>query len=494
MAVSRFLSPIAAAFEQICRDSPNRPLVYLPASDRVITALQLTEAAREIRAALDAAGVNPRGLIVTAIGNRIGYLATVLACLEHGQTLLPLDSGTSAAEISAASRRFGGSAILLASAQPLEGYGRLATLPHGLILALPDQDPGDTRHGAVALLKMTSGSSGAPRATLTSEDVLISDTRNLVSAMDVGANDVQIGAIPLSHAYGIGNIVVPLFTQGTAIVLRDAFVPQRLPDDARQFHARVFAGVPFMFDHFAKNPPPDGWPPTLTNLLSAGARLEVDAAEQFRRLFGVKIRPFYGTSETGGITFDGTDAPAADGMVGSALPGVSITLMPHEGAPEGGGRVLVRGPAVIEGYADGDDPDSFVDGGFLTGDLGVFDTAGQLMLSGRVSSFVNVAGRKVQPDEVERILRLMDGISDVRVIGMADERRGEQLVACLVVSGKRPSLMALRQFCGSHLASHKIPRSFVFLDAIPLTERGKTDRIRLREAASASLQAAAGML
>jgi acyl-CoA synthetase (AMP-forming)/AMP-acid ligase II len=80
------------------------------------------------------------------------------------------------------------------------------------------------------------------------------------------------------------------------------------------------------------------------------------------------------------------------------------------------------------------------------------------------------------------------------VLGVADERRGEQLVACLVVSGTRPSVISLRQFCGARLASHKIPRAFVFLDQIPLTERGKTDRTRLHALVSASLKTLDGML
>jgi long-chain acyl-CoA synthetase len=310
----------------------------------------------------------------------------------------------------------------------------------------------------------------------------------------VGADDVQVAAIPLSHAYGIGNIVVPLFTQGTPIIMRDAFVPQRLPEDARRFGARVFPGVPFMFDHFVKNPPAGEWPAGLSNLMSAGAPLEAGVAERFRQRFGVKIRPFYGTSETGGITYDATDQTAVDGLVGTPLPDVTLELVAEEGAPDGGGRVLVRGPAVIESYVDNVDADSFVDGGFLTGDLGTINGLGELTLSGRVSSFVNVAGRKVQPDEVERVLRSREGIVDARVIGMADERRGEQLVACLVTSGERPSILALRQFCGSRLASHKIPRAFVFLPEIPLTERGKTDRLRLRALVSDALSGATGML
>jgi long-chain acyl-CoA synthetase len=478
-------SEIVDAFEQIRRDTPERPLVFLPTTDTILTAAGLWEAARSVGSALDEAGINRRGLIVAVLGNRPAYLATFLACRMRGQPLCPLDSGTAAAEIDAIAAQLGAAAVLTFASTP-------ALL--GIVIKRPDQDYGDSRHGDAALLKMTSGTSGAPRATITPESVLVSDSRTLMGAMRISRDDVQMAAIPLSHAYGIGNLVVPLFLNGSAIVLRDSFVPHRLPDDARRYAATAFPGVPFMFDHFAKNPPAEGWPPTLRNLLSAGAPLEAAVAQRFRDQFEVKIRPFYGTSETGGITYDATDNPAADGMVGTPLRGVQIELVAEEGAPEGGGRVLVRGPCVISRYADDIDPESFVHGGFLTGDLGVFDAAGQLTLCGRVSSFVNIAGRKVQPDEVERVLRLVESVVDVRVVGVKDERRGEQLVACLVARPPHPSVIELRQFCAARLASHKIPRAFVLVDEIPLTERGKTDRVRLRALVSDRLSSATGML
>jgi long-chain acyl-CoA synthetase len=489
-------SAIVDAFQQICRDHPGRPLLFLPAADTAWTAAQLWEAAQGVGRLLDDARVNPRGLLITVLGNRPVYLATFLACRLRNQPLCPLDASTTPAEIAAASEQLGASAILMPSeATPDDTPTVRSTVPAlPICITRPVNDPGDSRHGGAAVLKMTSGSSGAPRATLTSEAHLISDSRTLMATMGVAATDVQIAAIPLSHAYGIGNLLVPLLLRGTPIIMRDGFVPQRLPDDARRFHARGFPGVPFMFDHFVKNPPIEGWPPTLTTLISAGAALETAVAERFRHVFGVKIHPFYGTSETGGITYDASDAPASDGLVGTPFPGVQLELVPVDGAPADGGRVLVRGPSVIQSYADNVDAASFAGGGFLTGDLGTIDGAGRLTLSGRVSSFVNVAGRKVQPDEVERVLRSFDGIADVRVIGMADSRRGEQLVACVVVDGRKPTVMALRQFCGARLASHKIPRAFVFLDEIPLTERGKTDRIRLRETVSAALTRETNML
>ena len=122
---------------------------------------------------------------------------------------------------------------------------------------------------------------------------------------------------------------------------------------------------------------------------------------------------------------------------------------------------------VANGYADGPD-EAFADGGFLTGDCGRWDDRGRLSLAGRVSSFVNVAGHKVRPDEVEQVLRAMPGVADVRVIGADDSRRGEQIVACIVAerAGSIPAL-AVRRFCAARLAPYKIPRAVVFVGTDP---------------------------
>lgn len=200
----------------------------------------------------------------------------------------------------------------------------------------------------------------------------------------------------------------------------------------------------------------------------------------FTRTFGAKIHSFYGTSETGGISFDDSSDNDEAATVGRPLPGVTITLRPEEGAPIEGGRVHVAGTAVSSGYAGQASADEgFVDDGFLTGDFGRFDARERLVLTGRASSFINVAGKKLQPEEVEQVLRSMPGVEDVRVLGVADAVRGQQVVACMVMHGHGLTAPDVRQFCGARLAAHKIPRTIVWLDRIPLTERGKTDRAKL---------------
>jgi acyl-CoA synthetase (AMP-forming)/AMP-acid ligase II len=131
--------------------------------------------------------------------------------------------------------------------------------------------------------------------------------------------------------------------------------------------------------------------------------------------------------------------------------------------------------------------EGFVDNGFLTGDLGFANDRGEVILTGRVSSFINVAGRKVQPDEVERVLRGMPDIADVKIIGVPDPQRGEMLAACIVRRDPRLRPLDVRQFCAMRLAAHKVPRVYVFLDEMPRDERGKTSRRALDEAVAREL-------
>ena len=198
----------------------------------------------------------------------------------------------------------------------------------------------------------------------------------------------------------------------------------------------------------------------------------------FAARFGTKIHCFYGTTETGGISYDASAEVVEVATVGRPLPGVDVSLRAEAGAPRGAGRVFVRSEAVTRGYTDSEDDasTSFVDGGYLTGDLGRFDGDGRLSLVGRVSSFINIAGRKVQPDEVERVLREMPGIADARVVGVPDDRRGQLLVACLVARDAEARPVTIRQYCAARLAPHKIPRAFVYLSELPYDNRGKTNR------------------
>lgn len=482
------MSEIVERFRRILRDDPHRPLLHLPSAAITLTATDLWTRAVSIRDRIHASKLHPHRPILSLSGNLPDTVPLLLACRAMGTPLMPVDASTALPEVLGLSRRFAASALVRpAGAMPLPGAVVSRLCPGLDLVVFADSSASTSGYPDAAVLKLTSGSTGLPKATITTEAALVSDTLHITEAMGIGPADTQLGAIPLSHAYGLGNLVVTLLMQGTAVVLREAFVPHQLRADAERYGARVFPGVPFMFDHFSANPPAGGWPGSLGRLISAGARLDAETVRRFHDRFGVKIHSFYGTTETGGIAFDDTDDVREQTTVGRPLPGVTVTLRHDDGEPEGGGRVHVAGDAVAGAYAGEDGADAFVEGGFLTGDLGHFDHRNHLVLTGRVSSFINVAGRKVQPLEIEQVLAAMPGIADARVLGVADALRGQQIVACIVPRAAGLDAVAVRQFCASRLAPYKIPRRILMLRALPLTARGKLDRRALEALAEAEI-------
>lgn len=488
------MSPLVESFRRLLASAPNRPLLHLPAARRSLSALDLWDTSSRVTDALERSGVGRGSLVVSAIGNRPMCVALLLATRRLDATLLAVDSGTTAAELRDICEQFAASAVV-APVELAPAAGEFAArLEAGIVLVTPQpRSSADStfaqapvgHYAGTAVLKLTSGSTGVPKAASATEAQLVADSRHIIEGMRIAPADTQLGVIPMSHAYGFSVVLMPLLLQGTPVVLRDSFVPHQLPSDAATYGATMFAGVPFMFEYFLANPPDGGWPPGVRKLVSAGARLQAATVAGFLEQFGVKIHSFYGATESGGISYDDSDDLSGSDTVGRPLPGVTITLR-HE--DEGAGRVHVRSDAVADGYV-GDLEDAFGSDGFLTGDYGTIDADGRLHLTGRASSFINVAGKKVRPEEVEDVLRTMPGIRDVRVLAASDPQRGEQVAACIVAThGERPpSVVAVRRYCSARLTAFKIPRVVVVLDAIPMTARGKVDRRALEDAVRAAI-------
>jgi acyl-CoA synthetase (AMP-forming)/AMP-acid ligase II len=493
--VSPAPSLLADAFARVCRERPSAVAVYALSEGRGFTFDELWGDAGAFERSL-AVNLTPGCPVVLLAGNRPAFISALVAALRHGAAVAPLDPGATASEASLWIRTLGARAAVAPAGVRFDGAVSTAPLPHDLVLHVFPERPHAADAGP-AVLKITSGSTGVPRAVRCSEENLLADGLHIVEAMGIGPADVNLAVIPLSHSYGLGNLVMPLVLQGSPLALREAFVPERFTDDAARSGATVFPGVPFMFEYLVQRLADRPMAASLRLAITAGASISPAVVAAFKRAFGLKVHSFYGTSETGGITYDADEAIENPLPVGRPMPDTVVTLRsieeppesaapvapaggdaPRDGAGLGQGRVHVRGAAVAARYDGPPDggPSPFCDGGFLTGDLGCF-RGGRLVLTGRVSEFVNVAGRKVLPGEVARVLEAMPGVAAALVLGVPCDARGEALLACIVPEGgRRPSVAALRTYCSDRLSSYKIPRHYVFVDALPVDQRGKTDR------------------
>jgi len=460
------VSELVDRFRRLTREQPDRPAIHVAHRTTTLANRDLWQMQLDCQQLLTDAALSSGDLIVVKSRNHPEWMALLLAARALDITMLAVDPGATRSEVEQLADRFGAAAIVSCVGDRITP-----------VQIAPRHGPRRAYLGA-AILKLTSGSSSAPRATFTTESQLMADGEQIIATMRIGIEDTQLAVIPLGHSYGLGVIAMPLLLQGTAIILRESFVPHQIADDTGRFGARRLPGVPFMFEHLLEHAPLRQWPAGLHQVMSAGAPLLPAVGAAFHERFGIKIHAFYGTTETGGISYDESDDPLCQHTVGQPLSGVRISLQEEPDVP--GGRIHAHSAAVSSGYVDVEDA-QLRDGGFLTDDYGSFDPDGRLVLGGRISSFINVAGRKVQPSEVESALRAHADIADVRVTSAPDTLRGQHVAACIVRrAGSTLTMMAVRRFCSERLAPHKVPRVIVFAEGIPTTVRGKTDRDALQ--------------
>lgn len=487
VATSRSL--IVEHFAKVCRDRGTAVAVTSLAEPRVYRAEAVWRAFQRCRQTMPTS-IDAGTTVVVLLGNEVAFLPVLLALLDQGAVVIPLDLGATPANAVQVANVFNAAAIIGPADVEFPGTLERHAWPLNLVVCSRRCEPGGGGTGEPAVLKLTSGSTGSPRAVRCSEANLIADGCQIVEAMGIGTDDINLGVVPLSHSYGLGNLVMPFLLQGTGLALRSGFQPAHLWGDIATSRATVFPGVPFMFDYITRHLANQWTDSSLRLLISAAAPIHYETIETLHRLSGLKIHSFYGTSETGGIAYDDSPTLEAPPRVGRPMPAATVTLRDRVSVGAGAagareeGRIHVRGDAVAAGYAGQPQPAdtaTFCHGGFLTGDIGYLDRDDHLVLTGRVSRFVNVAGRKVHPEEVERVLIDLPRVSAARVLGAPCDTRGQMLVACIVPSSAATLTATLvRQHCAKRLPPHKVPRRYLFLDQLPTDARGKIDRHALQ--------------
>jgi acyl-CoA synthetase (AMP-forming)/AMP-acid ligase II len=459
---------LAARFAELRRARAGALAILDADGGRTLSRDDLARAADRVGDLLERAPVPARAVVAVQLANGPDFFAAVLACWQRDWVPMPVDHDVAAPALLELCRATGTSASLRAGA---DGGPAVAACGAG------SEAPGLARE--IALLKVTSGSTGEPRAVALTAEALAAGVAQIVSTMALEPADRNLVTIPLAHSYAFDNVVLTLLRDGMPAILARDLTPRRLLAVARDSGATVLPTVPFLIDVLGRSLAATG-APSLRRVISAGAPLPEKARERFAATFGVRPRTFYGATECGGIAFDREgSADLPDGCVGAPLDGVGVTL--EDPDDDGIGRVRVRSSSVAPGYhpapAPGVTPEQagLGDGAFLTADLGRLDAQGRLHLVGRVHDVVNVGGRKVYPAEVERVIRAVPGVHDVAVTGVARSLVADALRA-VVAAEPWVSREAIAAACEERLARYKVPRSIEIVAALPRTGRGKLDR------------------
>jgi long-chain acyl-CoA synthetase len=406
------------------------------------------------------ATIAPGQVFAIQIGNHPDWPSLFLACLRKQIVVLPLEQTISDEQKQSAFQ------ICHAVAAAVSVGKDVQILPPAR-----DSAANDWGNDRPSLLKLTSGTTAAPRAVRFRSKQLLADCENICETMGISQRDLNFGVIPISHSYGFSNLLTPLIVRGVSLVLSSDRIPRAIIGGLAVTRATVFPGMPVFYQSFCEMEEAPSLP-DLALCISAGAPLALETAQAFRRKFGREIHSFYGASECGGICYV-REAQPVPGFVGRAMSGVVIEQVDHANPVS---LVRVRSRAVAAGYFPEPDEQKLGGGIFVPDDL-LEKTRGGYRIVGRSSDLINVAGKKVHPAEVEAEILRCRGVRAAIVFGRESERRNEEVAACVIAKGL--SEKELLAHCRARLSSWQVPRRIYFVDAIPVNERGKTSRREL---------------
>ncbi len=335
---------------------------------------------------------------------------------------------------------------------------------------------------APAAIVYTSGTTGLSKGAILTHNNFAVNTVNLLACWRITSDDRYLAVLPLFHVHGLGNGVLSWLASGCLMRLAPRFEIARAPELFESFRPTLFFGVPTIYVRLLE------FPDELARRIGARTRLFVSGSAPlpahilaaFREKFGHTILERYGMSETLMNMSNPYQGERRAGSVGLPMPGVSVRLIDPVMRPvaEGEvGEVCVRGSNVFSGYWRRPDAtaDAFDNGWFRTGDLADRSADGYYTLRGRRTELIISGGFNIYPREIEDLLLEQPGVREAAVCGVPDERRGEVPVAYIVSDDSFDSVV-LEAACRLGLASYKVPRAFVRVDALPRTALGKIQK------------------
>ena len=517
---------LAGVLEQSALLTPER--VAVTCAGRTLTYAEVDARASQVASGLAALGVAPGDHVALSCPNVPWFPIAYFGILKAGAVVVPLNVLLKPREIAYHLRDSGARALIAfegLSDLPMDRMARagcdeagcqtlivITADPAAAAAVSPALTLGQIMHGQpasyrsqprrpdqTAVILYTSGTTGRPKgAELTHENMLLNAVASrelFLPAMHGGLEqDVALVTLPLFHSTAQTCLMNAGLYGGYRLVLLPRFDPAVVFETMAREQVSLWVGVPTMYWTLLQYVTASGVDPApvarhLRLCGSGGAPMPHDLMRRFESTFGVRILEGYGLSETSPVVcFNQIQRPTKPGTVGQPIFGVEVRCVDEQGevVREGQpGEVVVRGPNVMKGYYNCPEAtaEALRDGWFHTGDIGTLDSEGYLTIVDRKKDMILRGGFNVYPRELEETIMTHPAVSLVAVIGVPDERLGEEVKAIVV---RRPGTTTtedeLVSWCREQFAGYKYPRIVEFRESLPVGATGKILKRELRTA------------
>ncbi|MGY6498547.1 MAG: AMP-binding protein [Microcella sp.] len=349
----------------------------------------------------------------------------------------------------------------------------------------------------IAALQYTGGTTGVSKGAMLTHGNLVSNTMQMLQMLGDSirpGKEIVLTALPLYHIFAFTVNLIGFFHMGARnILVPSPRPPGNLKRAFENYKITWTTGVNTLFNAllnerwFVDNPPRH-----LVGSAAGGMALHESVAARWREVTKTPIVEGYGLTETSPVlTFNPFGGDVRDGTIGIPVPSTDIRCVKDDGTDAAvgePGELVARGPQVMKGYWQRDDEtaSSMLDGWFRTGDIAEMDADGYFTIVDRKKDMVLVSGFNVFPNEVEERIAAMEGVMEVGVVGIPDEKTGEAVRAYVVAGDNPPTPEQIIAHCRESLAAYKVPKSVRFVDELPKSPIGKILRRELRAEAVTS--------
>jgi len=492
---------LAVILSESAHAAPDKPVAVFDGGQ--LTYGQLDQASDRLAANLAAAGIGPGDRVALQLPNIPQFLISYFGILKAGAAVVPLNVLLRAPEIAYPLEDSGALVLITwegvlaeaAKGAEVAGIGAIFAVGHaaGSPGALPferlldgaappcemaTRQPTDT-----AVIVYTSGTTGQPKGAELTHIQLYMNADIPGRLFDVQPDDIVITVLPLFHVFGLSSILDVCVRFGCTMSLIPRFTPAAVLAAAQRDRATIFEGVPTMFADLLAYPDLGRYDlSSLRVAISGGASIPAPVLDAFEERFGLVILEGYGMTETASTTtFNPSAAERRAYSVGKPIWGTQTQVWDDKGrplppGPEHVGEIVTRGLHVMKGYLNRPEATAatFTGDWLHTGDLGYFDEDGFLFIVSRKKELIIRGGYNVYPSEIENVLHAHPAVAEAAVIGVPDERLGEEVMAVIITRGavelREPDLVT---WCRERLAAYKCPRVFQFRSELPKNTLGK---------------------